>query len=124
MAMEKVLDLYSQPYDARYPVIYMDEHAKPLRADTRPSRPARPGCPATYDYEYVRHGTCTVWLFVEPLGPWRMVTARPKRLTRACDPSERSCLQALPPVEARRMHRAFPLRCGNWLKRRGGTFVP
>ena len=27
--------------------------------------------PATYDYEYVRRGTCAVWLFVEPLSRWR-----------------------------------------------------
>lgn len=56
--MEKVLDLYSQPYDARCPGICRDEHAKLLRANTRPPHPARPGCLATYDYEYARHGTC------------------------------------------------------------------
>ena len=61
--MEKVLNLYSQPYDARYPVIYMDEHAKPLRADTRLPCPARPGCPATYDYAYARPGTCAVAVY-------------------------------------------------------------
>ena len=77
--MEAVLDLYSRPYDARHPVICMDEHAKPLRADTRPPRPARPGRPATYDYEYARRGTCTVWLFVEPLGQWRMADATARR---------------------------------------------
>ena len=33
--MERVLDLYSRPYDARYPVICMDEQPKPLRADKR-----------------------------------------------------------------------------------------
>ena len=78
-AMEAVLNLYSRPYDARYPVICMDEHAKLLRADMRPPRPARPGHPATYDYEYVRHGTCTVWMFVEPLGQWRTAHATARR---------------------------------------------
>ena len=68
-SMEKGLDLYSRSYNVRYPAICRDEHAQPLRADTRPGRPA------TYDYEYARHDTCTVWLFVKPLGPWR--TARP-----------------------------------------------
>ena len=61
--MEAVLDLYSQPYDARYSVICKDEHVQPLRTDTRPPRIARSGRPATYDYAYARHGTCTVWLF-------------------------------------------------------------
>ena len=73
-----MLDRYSRPYDPRYPVICRDEHAKFLRADKRPSHPARPGHPVTYDYEYVRCGTCTIWMFVEPLGQWRTayVTAR------------------------------------------------
>ena len=75
---EAVRDRYSRPYDARYPEICRDEHAQFLRADKWPSHPARPGHPATYDYEYVRCGTCTIWMFVEPLGQWRMarVTAR------------------------------------------------
>ena len=77
--MEKVLDLYSQPYDARYPVICMDEQPKPLRADKRTPQPARPGRPATYDYEYVRRVTCTLWMFVEPLGQWRTANATARR---------------------------------------------
>ena len=77
--MEAVLNRYSWPRDVRYPVICMDEHAKFLRADKWPSQPARPGRPATYDYEYVRRGTCTIGMFVEPLGPWRMAHATARR---------------------------------------------
>ena len=77
--MEAVLDRYSRPRYARYPVICMDEHAKLLRADTRPAQPARPGRPATYDYAYVRRGTCTIGMFVEPLGPWRTAHATARR---------------------------------------------
>ena len=44
---EKVLDLYSQPYAARYPMICRDEQPKPRRADKRPPQPARPGQPTT-----------------------------------------------------------------------------
>ena len=73
--MERVLDLYSRPYDARYPVLCRDEQPQPLRGDKWPSQPARPDRPATYDYAYVRHGTCTLWMFVEPLGPWRTAHA-------------------------------------------------
>ncbi len=68
---EAVLNLYSRPYDARYPVIGRDEQPQPLRTDKRAPQPARPGQPATYDYAYVRCGTCTIGMFVEPLGPWR-----------------------------------------------------
>ena len=68
---EAVRDLYGQPYAARYPVICRDEQPKQRLSETRTPRPAQPGQPATYDYAYVRQGSCTVWLFVEPLGPWR-----------------------------------------------------
>ena len=77
--MEVVLNLYSLTYDPRYPVICMDEQPKRLRSDKWPSQPARPGRPATYDYAYVRHGTCTIGMFVEPLGPWRTVSATARR---------------------------------------------
>ena len=78
---EAVRDLYGQPYDARYPVICMDEQPKQLLAETRTPRPAQPGQPATYAYAYVRQGSCTVWLFVEPLGPWRTAHATARRWT-------------------------------------------
>ena len=77
--MERVLDLYSQPYDMRYTVICMDEQPKPLRANKRTPQPARPGRPATYAYAYVRRGPCTLWMFVEPLGQWRTVHATARR---------------------------------------------
>ena len=38
-----------------------------------------PGRPATYDYAYVRCGSCTIGMFVEPLGPWRMAHATARR---------------------------------------------
>ena len=37
--MEEVLDLYARPYDARYPLVCMDETSKQLIADTRPPLP-------------------------------------------------------------------------------------
>ena len=55
--MEAALNLYSQPYDARYPVIRRGEQPKPLRADKRPPQSARPGrTRLTYAYAYVRRG--------------------------------------------------------------------
>ena len=128
--METVRELYSRPYDARPPVICRDEQPKPLRADQRTPRPARPGRPATYDYAYVRHGSCTVWLFVEPLGRWRTAHATARRtgvdwahqvkavadhpryrqaeyLTRVCDHwnthTYASFYRAFPPAEALRL---------------------
>ena len=77
--MEAVLDLYLRLYDPRYPVICRDEQPKLLRSDKWPSQPARPGRPAIYDYAYVRHGSCTIGMFVESLGPWRTVNATARR---------------------------------------------
>ena len=71
--MEQVLEVYKRPYDAKHPVVCMDEQPKQLIAETRKPAPAAPGQPVRIDYEYVREGTCNVWMFVEPLGRWRDV---------------------------------------------------
>jgi DDE superfamily endonuclease len=71
--MEQVLEVYRRPYDPRRPVVGMDEQPRQLISEARRPLPAAPGRPARVDYEYVREGTCTVWMFVEPLGGWRDV---------------------------------------------------
>ncbi len=71
--MEQVLEVYKRPYDPRRPVVCMDEQPKQLISETRRPVPAAPGRPDRVDYEYVREGTCTIWMFVEPLGGWRDV---------------------------------------------------
>jgi hypothetical protein len=71
--MEQVLEVYKRPYDPRRPVVCMDEQPRQLISESRRPWPAAPGRPARVDYEYVREGTCTVWMFVEPLAGWRDV---------------------------------------------------
>ncbi len=71
--MEQVLEVYKRPYDPRRPVVGMDEQPKQLIAEVRRPIPAAPARPERVDYEYVREGTCVVWMFVEPLGGWRDV---------------------------------------------------
>jgi hypothetical protein len=71
--MEQVLEVYKRPYDPRRPVVCMDEQPRQLISETRRPIPAAPGRPERVDYEYVREGTCTIWMFVEPLGGWRDV---------------------------------------------------
>jgi hypothetical protein len=80
--MEDVLDVYERPYDARVPVVCMDETSLQLLADARPPIPARPGRPAREDYEYVRSGVSNVFLAVEPLGGWRAVAVTDRRTRR------------------------------------------
>jgi hypothetical protein len=76
--MYELLDLYARPYDAREPVICVDEKCKQLLRETRRPLPARSGTPARQDYEYERAGTCNIFVAVEPRGRRRFaqVTAR------------------------------------------------
>jgi hypothetical protein len=77
--MEDVLELYRLPYDARYPLLCMDEASKQLIAETRIPLPAKEGQPVRYDHEYERKGVCSQILFVEPLRGWRKVFVRERR---------------------------------------------
>ena len=69
--MEDVLDLYQQPYDPDYPVICMDEKPYQLLGETRPTIPMKKGQPKRIDDEYIRNGTCCIFLFAEALAGWR-----------------------------------------------------
>jgi DDE superfamily endonuclease len=71
--LEQVLEVYKRPYDPLRPVVCMDEQPKQLISEVSKPVPGAPGQPARIDYEYVREGVCTVWMFVEPLGGWRTV---------------------------------------------------
>ena len=76
------MDLYAEPYDPARPVVCFDEMPVQLIGETRTPRPAAPGRPACIDYEYVRHGTCNVFVAVEPLRGRRQLTVTARR-TRA-----------------------------------------
>ena len=71
--MEQVLDVYTRPYDSRFPVICMDESPRQLIDEVKRPVPARPGQPARHDYEYRRCGTCNLFMANEPLAGKRMV---------------------------------------------------
>ena len=75
-----MLTLYRRRYDPRYPVVCFDEKSLQLLADpaSRPARAVRPGYPRQQDYEYVRHGTRNIFLWVEPYVGYRhtLVTLR------------------------------------------------
>ena len=128
--MEQVLEVYKRPYDPRRPVVCMDEQPKQLISEVSQPIPVAPGQPARIDYEYVREGVCTVWMFVEPLGGWRSVRvsgtktavdwahqvkslvddpryAQAERITLVCDNLNThvwtSLYQAFPPAEALRI---------------------
>ncbi len=77
--MYDVLDLYARPYCAQEPVICIDEKSKQLIRDSRAPLPMKPGAPAKYDYEYVRAGTCNVFVAVEPRGGRRVLKVTERR---------------------------------------------
>nr|WP_181374849.1 IS630 family transposase [Polaromonas sp. H6N] len=81
-AMEQVLDIYSRPYDARNPVVCMDETPRQLIRETRAPIAAAPGRPERHDYEYERCGVCNVFMASEPLAGRRLskVTERRTKL--------------------------------------------
>ena len=79
--MEDVLTVYSRGYQQCRPVVCMDEKPYQLLAHARDPIPAQPGKDLKEDSEYIRHGTCSIFCWVEPLRGWRRVHAS-KRRTR------------------------------------------
>lgn len=72
--MEDILDIYEKPYDPAVPVVCMDEKPYQLLGETREPLPMRPGDTRKVDSEYVRNGTCSIFVFVEPLSGVRHVS--------------------------------------------------
>lgn len=84
--MEDILDVYEMPYDPQLPVVCMDEKPYQLLEESREPLPMRPGDTKKTDSEYKRNGTCSIFVFTEPLAGWRHVMARSQR--RAVDWAE------------------------------------
>jgi hypothetical protein len=77
--MEDVLAVYARPYDKERPVVCMDEKPYQLLSVSRPSLPMKSGSPEREDFEYLRIGVCSIFIFTEPLGTWRYAEAFPRR---------------------------------------------
>jgi hypothetical protein len=77
--MENVLDVYELPYDENRPVVCMDGKPYQLPGEAREPLPLRPGDHEKADSEYVRNGTCSIFVFTQPLGGVRHVIVRERR---------------------------------------------
>jgi hypothetical protein len=77
--MEDVLAVYARPYDRAVPVVCMDEKPYQLLDHARTPIPASPGHDLKVDSEYVRCGTCSIFVWVEPLAGRRRINARQQR---------------------------------------------
>jgi len=127
--MEDVLQVYQRPYSADYPQVCLDEASKQLIGEIALAEPPAPGKPARIDYEYVRNGTCNLFMMCEPLAGWRHVEVTERRtrhdwarcIKKLCDEyypnakkiilvednlnthSGTSLYETFPPEEARRL---------------------
>ena len=77
--MEDVLEVYSRPYDKDYPVICMDEKPVQFFADFRKGFRSKKNGVQYEDYQYIRNGTASIFLFTEPLAGWRYADAQERR---------------------------------------------
>jgi hypothetical protein len=77
--MEDVLDVYTRPYDPRYPQVCLDETSRQLLSEVASPLPIAPGYPLREDHEYVREGVVNLFLVCEPLRGWRHVTVSERR---------------------------------------------
>lgn len=142
--MERVLDIYKRPYDARAPVVCMDETPRQLIRETRQPVAMAPGKSGRYDTEYERCGVCNIFMASEPLAGKRMVNVTERRtkadwahFVKAIAESYReadrillvmdnlsthkpgSLYEAFPPEEAKRLWDRFDFvytpKHGSWL---------
>ena len=78
--MEDVLEVYSRPYNEKRPVICMDEKPFQLLDEMyTPISMSENNHSKKYDCEYIRKGSCSIFMFTEPLGQWREAHALPHR---------------------------------------------
>lgn len=77
--MYDLLELYARPYQAKEPVVCVDEKSKQLLAQTRRPLAAKAGTVAKEDYEYKRAGTRNLFVAVEPKGQHREVAVTARR---------------------------------------------
>lgn len=63
--MYDLLALYAQPYRRAEPVVCVDEKSIQLLAHSRTPLALRAGAPLRQDYEYVRKGTCNLFVAIE-----------------------------------------------------------
>jgi hypothetical protein len=77
--MEDVLDLYEKSYDPKHPVICFDERPCQLIGDALIPIPMKSGSPKREHYEYVRNGTCCIFMAFEPQAGKRMVGVKTHR---------------------------------------------
>jgi hypothetical protein len=65
--MEQILQLYGMAYDEQYPQVCMDERPCFLIGDKVEGIEMKAGKVAKEHYAYEKHGSCTLFMAIEPL---------------------------------------------------------
>ena len=69
--MENILDLYESEYDSQKPVVCIDEKPYQLLDNKIQPIPMENGKSQKIDYEYIREGTCNIFMISEPFNGFR-----------------------------------------------------
>jgi hypothetical protein len=77
--MEDILEIYALPYDPEMPLICMDEKPFYFVVDKMDPIAMSANHPKLENYSYKCVGSCSVFMFVEPLRGWRHVEAQEYR---------------------------------------------
>ncbi|KZX15717.1 hypothetical protein MBCUT_13280 [Methanobrevibacter cuticularis] len=77
--MYKVLNLYEEEYNLKYPVICFDEKQKYFISDVKTKIPMKPGSPEKYDYTYKINGSANIFVAVDFKGGVRDITVTDRR---------------------------------------------
>jgi len=77
--MERLLWLYAQPYDPRYPVICFDERPCFLIGEELAPLALKSGKVRKEHYAYVKNGSCALLVAIEPLTGKRLAQVHPQR---------------------------------------------
>jgi transposase len=142
--MEDILHLYHLAFDDKRPVVCFDELPVQLLGEVVAPLPMKAGKPKRCDYEYARHGSCSLLVAFEPLTGRRLVeTSKQRTKADYCRFMRRvaalfpraekivlvqdnlnthhasSFYENLPPAEAFRLSQSFEMhytpRHGSWL---------
>jgi len=77
--MEDILAVYALPFDEDIPLVCMDEQPVQLLKDRYEGVPMKSGSAQKEDYQYIRKGTCSIFMFTAPLLGYRHVDAQEHR---------------------------------------------
>lgn len=77
--MENILSLYESEYDADYPLVCVDEKSYQLLDDKIKPIPMKAKNVKKEDSEYIREGTCNIFMISEPFNDFREVKVTKQR---------------------------------------------